>query len=356
MFTKLIQNSKKLIIMITIILTAVLVITEVIVLNHNRRSKIVEVKEAYTMYIDLGAVVRLTFDEEYNKCYTKNEDYKICSDISTKVLSQKLINNSSKEIYTNIDFVGKNINEALTLLVDTATENDLDFDNITITLDSSHLNKEKILNFLNDNLSYSFNGDINIIYQEYIDENSIDIKDIPEEKIYLVTFDSNGGSKIDNQLIKENDKVVKPEDPVREGYTFEGWQLDTEDFDFNIKIESDIVLKAKWSKNVVSTPKPSQNNNNNNSNNNNNNSNNNQKPSTSNPSVDNQSQEGNESTTPSVNPEEIIPDNGQSVPKDEEEENPPVQEPDGGETNKDNSNNEDITNSEENNNTTQNEE
>ncbi len=70
----------------------------------------------------------------------------------------------------------------------------------------------------------------------------------PKINIYTVTFDSDGGSKVDPQKIVEGEKAVRPEAPEKGGYSFEGW-LDSAGsvFDFKTKITSSITLKAQWS-------------------------------------------------------------------------------------------------------------
>ncbi len=65
---------------------------------------------------------------------------------------------------------------------------------------------------------------------------------------YYVNFDSNGGTRVLTQEVKEGKKVEKPENPVRSGYIFNGWYLDDIKFNFNTKIYEDITLEAKWTK------------------------------------------------------------------------------------------------------------
>lgn len=72
------------------------------------------------------------------------------------------------------------------------------------------------------------------------------VDELPEETYYDVTFDSNGGSNVSNQKVKEGNIVTKPEDPKKEGYTFLGWYLDDEEFDFDQKVLNNITLTAKW--------------------------------------------------------------------------------------------------------------
>ena len=73
-----------------------------------------------------------------------------------------------------------------------------------------------------------------------------------------VTFDSDGGSSVDARTVTYGDKIARPEDPTREGYTFKGWYQVTDTtttpetlaetaFDFeNTAIIGSITLKAVW--------------------------------------------------------------------------------------------------------------
>ena len=76
------------------------------------------------------------------------------------------------------------------------------------------------------------------------DSNDESIKE--EINYYTVTFDSNGGTNIDSVVIKENDVIIEPSSPEKEGYTFEYWELDGKQYDFNTKVTSEITLIAKW--------------------------------------------------------------------------------------------------------------
>ena len=67
-----------------------------------------------------------------------------------------------------------------------------------------------------------------------------------EEVKYTVKFDSNGGSNVANQTIVKGNKVTKPADPTRSGYTFVGWTLNGSSYDFNTPVNGDITLKANW--------------------------------------------------------------------------------------------------------------
>lgn len=65
---------------------------------------------------------------------------------------------------------------------------------------------------------------------------------------YTITFDSNGGTSISSQKIKNGEKAIKPLDPEKDGFEFEGWYLDGEKFYFDSKISENIRLEAKWIK------------------------------------------------------------------------------------------------------------
>ncbi|EEI81971.1 InlB B-repeat-containing protein [Anaerococcus tetradius] len=68
---------------------------------------------------------------------------------------------------------------------------------------------------------------------------------------HTVTFDSNGGSKIDDQKVKHNDKLKAFAEPKQEGKVFMGWkEKDKEDkesyFDLTSPITEDKNLVAIW--------------------------------------------------------------------------------------------------------------
>lgn len=72
------------------------------------------------------------------------------------------------------------------------------------------------------------------------------------EKI-TITFDTDGGNIIENQIISENTIPVKPKDPIKSGYTFVMWNLDDNEYTFNEKINKDTILKAVWEKSSMKT-------------------------------------------------------------------------------------------------------
>ncbi|MGE8037593.1 leucine-rich repeat protein, partial [Lysinibacillus sp. NPDC093692] len=77
-------------------------------------------------------------------------------------------------------------------------------------------------------------------------------KDDVSEVDYIVTFDSNGGSKILSQTVAYKALVKAPSNPTKEGYLFIGWYKDekfTKAWDFAKDVVSkNLTLYARWMK------------------------------------------------------------------------------------------------------------
>ena len=63
---------------------------------------------------------------------------------------------------------------------------------------------------------------------------------IRRKPMYVVSFDTNGGNDIINQIVMEGD-FAHLVTPTREGYIFSSW-----DYDFTTPITSNITIKANW--------------------------------------------------------------------------------------------------------------
>ncbi len=70
-------------------------------------------------------------------------------------------------------------------------------------------------------------------------------------RTYDVNFDAQGGAGVPVMQVKNGELVVKPEDPVMEGYLFLGWYLEDELYDFSSPIKNDITLVGKWQSVIV---------------------------------------------------------------------------------------------------------
>lgn len=73
---------------------------------------------------------------------------------------------------------------------------------------------------------------------------------IKEDVYYTVSFETNGGSEIESQIVKENYNATRPINPTKTGYEFGGWYTDVYfrylyDFEYRL-VNSNIVLYAKW--------------------------------------------------------------------------------------------------------------
>lgn len=66
-----------------------------------------------------------------------------------------------------------------------------------------------------------------------------------------VSFKTNGGSEIADQTVQFGETIARPDDPIREGYRFEGWYADihlSDEWEFGKDIvQGNISLYAKWS-------------------------------------------------------------------------------------------------------------
>ena len=67
---------------------------------------------------------------------------------------------------------------------------------------------------------------------------------------YQIGFETNGGSKVENVILKAEDNLVMPESPTKEGYVFGGWYEDaklTRKFEAPDKMPSrSFWLYADW--------------------------------------------------------------------------------------------------------------
>lgn len=71
----------------------------------------------------------------------------------------------------------------------------------------------------------------------------------PPTPSYTVTFESNGGSDVAAQTVKQNNVASAPVAPTKDNYTFVGWYTDIElttAYVFSTPVTGDITLYAKW--------------------------------------------------------------------------------------------------------------
>lgn len=63
-------------------------------------------------------------------------------------------------------------------------------------------------------------------------------------RILSVNFNTDGGSNIAPRMVTSGEAVVRPGDPVKDGYEFLYWELRDEEYDFSAEVTEDITLKA----------------------------------------------------------------------------------------------------------------
>src|SRR5690625_364468 len=63
---------------------------------------------------------------------------------------------------------------------------------------------------------------------------------------YIVTFDTDGGSLIEEQTIEKDGLVERPEDPTKDNYVFIEWQLNGEKYEFDTLVKESFTIKALW--------------------------------------------------------------------------------------------------------------
>lgn len=68
---------------------------------------------------------------------------------------------------------------------------------------------------------------------------------------YKISFDTNGGSKLDYVLVDRMKYLKEPVAPTKTGYKFDGWYTNealTAEYDFSERVTSNMTLYAKWTK------------------------------------------------------------------------------------------------------------
>ena len=73
---------------------------------------------------------------------------------------------------------------------------------------------------------------------------------------HKVTFDSQSGSAVADEMVSYTDKITEPVVPTRQGYTFVGWYADAAftriwDFASDTMPDQDLTLYAKWNKDSI---------------------------------------------------------------------------------------------------------
>lgn len=78
---------------------------------------------------------------------------------------------------------------------------------------------------------------------------------------YTVTFETNGGNKIDSVKVSKNGILSKPTEPTKEGFDFDGWYTDKalkSAYDFDTKVTKSFTLYAKWTEKATEPVEPTE--------------------------------------------------------------------------------------------------
>ena len=77
-----------------------------------------------------------------------------------------------------------------------------------------------------------------------------------DRDMHTVTFDTQGGTKIDPVMVRCGNPVAQPITPSKAGYYFSGWFLNGSKYDFSTSVTSDITITAKFTKYAPVNPVP----------------------------------------------------------------------------------------------------
>lgn len=247
---KFLKNKKLLAIGVTTIII-LLIVGGIFLLKKDKTSgkeeKVLK-EQNYTMYVSINPLVKFVFKESYFECKDDNGNKTVCSEVNNEVLDYTLINDDAKEFYNDLDFKGKTYIDTLIMLCDVARDNKVSFDSIDLVTDYNKISYDEVLEEVKNNSKYDYEFNIFIDIKEKLVEEEILENIEKESKVYTVKFDTDGGNKIENRLVKENTILGNVEIPKKDGYKFVEWQANGKKYDVNALVTSDITLKAKWEK------------------------------------------------------------------------------------------------------------
>lgn len=249
---ELIDNNKP--VAILSVLTLILIIIGLICfsskeINKNEEKKVLE-EHSYTMYIKEEAIIKLVLRESFYKCGNT-----VCSDYTDKISSVELLNDIAKNIYSDANIKNKDLDEAISILLTEAKNKGQNITSLQIISNwKSRYNEDEFKELLKQNMGEIPTYPIIFEYREEATDESILASF--EKKTYTVIFDSNLGTEVPQQTIGENELIVEPTPPTREGYDFVRWQYNNRPYNFSTPVTQDLTLRASWKKKpTVSTIK-----------------------------------------------------------------------------------------------------
>lgn len=106
----------------------------------------------------------------------------------------------------------------------------------------------KIVNNSKKSITVKRTGNTSVVVKAGKTE-SVSNKVVASVEAFTISFDTNGGSIVENQTVEKGKKILKPEDPTWAGFTFSGWYYDDSfkhAYDFNTAVSKNLTLYAKW--------------------------------------------------------------------------------------------------------------
>ena len=88
--------------------------------------------------------------------------------------------------------------------------------------------------------------DRNILSSQELESSERTSSSSQVENKKTVKFDSNGGTHIEDQVVEYGKPASKPDDPTKQGFRFEKWTLNNEEYNFNNPVIEDITLVANY--------------------------------------------------------------------------------------------------------------
>lgn len=243
---KILKNKRVIIILIILLFVIVMSIIWTLSFRNSKNNDVNKKlkSDEFLAYVKINPLVKLSFKSSYYECESKKGKVNICGKYSSKITKVELLNDDAS-IYENSSLDGKTLDDAISYLILTAKNNGYDISKINVTtnwsydLDNINKNIKNKLKKEND-----INTNIKFDYQKILDEKKLLEKE--NIKTYTITFDTDGGLKLEDQTVAENQTVNKPTNPTKKGYNFIEWLLDGKSYDFNSKVIKNITLRAKW--------------------------------------------------------------------------------------------------------------
>ncbi len=151
------KNKVLLIVLVTVLLLAIAVYGAIIFINKKNNEVVEEpvedngpkiVEELKFMTVTTKPSLKLSFKETYELCEVNGVEERCAdSEIEQSVVSFEALNEEAS-IYANSTLVGKNLEEALVEICDTAKDNKVSFNKVEILTNSKNVDKTDLMQYI----------------------------------------------------------------------------------------------------------------------------------------------------------------------------------------------------------------